>query len=137
MRKERSKENGEITDEKLKQIDVQYCCFQKCKVVNNDDDKTGFGSALLLSGENIQLLYASSVNCPGNEQGTEKAKGAQFDIHSGDISSKYVNATGGFSKYCGSIEYRGSSKGTFMYQTIMDMDCMFVIAFENFKKLNQ
>lgn len=135
-KKDRNQNDGEINDELLAQIDVQYCCFQNCKVENDDDKKTGFGSALIVSGKIIQLFYASTVNCPGNEEGTKKARGAQFDIHSNDISSKFVNATGGYSKYCGSIEYRGSSSGSFSFQTIMSMHSMFVISFSKFSQSN-
>lgn len=134
--KERSKDNGEIEDDFLTQVDIRYCCFQKCNVKNNEEKSTGFGSALILSGKNVALYFASSVNCPGHEEGTEKARGAQFDIHSDDVSSQFVNATGGYSKYCGSIEYRGSSKGFFQYQTIISMKCMFVVAFSKFSQSN-
>ncbi|KAK8887408.1 hypothetical protein M9Y10_038448 [Tritrichomonas musculus] len=133
-RKERVGINNEIEDDYLRQVDVQYCCFQNCKVVNNDDKRTGFGSALIIASEKVVLFYASTVNCPGKGDGISKSRGAQFDIQSKNVSSQYVNATGGYSKYCGSIEYRKSSEGFFRFQTIMTMDCMFVIAFSKFEK---
>lgn len=130
-----SRTDNEVKDGQLTKVDVQYCCFQKCSVVNTDStEKTGFGSALLLSGRDVKLFYASTVECPGNGESVNEARGAQFDIQSENVFSENVNATGGKSKYCGSIEYRESKTGSFKYQTIMDMNCQFVTSFSKFQE---
>lgn len=127
--KKKKTEDGKVDfiDEKLSQVDIQYCCFQDCYGTTENL----YGVALLIAGENTILYYASTVNCPGVNTGRSISHGAQFDIQSVNVTSQYVNATGGYSKYCAGMEYRDSTDGFFRFQTISDMTCTFSIAFTN------
>ena len=115
--------NGEI-----QQLDIQYCCFQNCYgLKDNSGISPLYGIAIFSSAINNILYYASTVNCPG-ENGI-KATGAQFDLQGTNLSSKFVNSTGGYSDYCGGIEYRHAKDGFFRFQTISDMKCMFSVSY--------
>ena len=104
-------------------IDIQYTCFQNCYTRSN----YSFGSAIIMGAQEITLFYASTVNCPGH---LGQTWGAQFDIMANQtINSKLVNATGGHSIFCGSIEYREAKSGFFKFQTITQMDCMYATSF--------
>ena len=115
----------DFSDGQISQADIQYCCFQDCY----GDNSNLYGVALLIAGENTILYYASTVNCPGIGNERKTVEGAQFDIQSTNVTSKYVNATGGRSSYCAGIEYRLSQEGFFRFQTISNMECTFSIAF--------
>lgn len=104
--------------------------FQDCYGV----EENLYGVALLIAGENAILYYASTVNCPGQKDDRKMSVGAQFDIQSLNVTSKYVNATGGHSKYCAGMEYRYSTDGFFKFQTISEMSCTFAIAFSNISR---
>lgn len=132
-RKNNTDKDGYFSDELLSSINVQYCCFQKCFTID-DGSKSGFGSGLILAGQNVKLFYASTTECAISDLNGNKikARGAQFDIQSSEVSSQYLNITGGNSKYCGSIEYRFSQFGFFKFQTISNVECMFVVAFSKF-----
>lgn len=109
--------------EYAQKLDIQYTCFSNCY---QRTDKQGFGSALIMAANDIIFFYASTVNCPSQNQ----AYGAQFDIDaSNSITSQYVNATGGNSKYCGAMEYRKSKAGFFQFQTLTMMKCKYVTSF--------
>lgn len=104
-------------------IDIQYSCFQNCYT----ETDRGYGSALILGAQDVSLFYASTVDCPGQEK---KTWGAQFDIMAkNSISSEFVNATGGNSHFCGSIEYRDANYGFFRFQTITQMHCKYATSF--------
>ncbi|KAK8882979.1 hypothetical protein M9Y10_045626 [Tritrichomonas musculus] len=113
--------------EDAKKLDIQYTCFS-----NNyqTDDGEGFGSALIMAATDIVFFYASTVNCPNGK--TEY--GAQFDIKAtGKITSQFVNATGGNSKYCGAMEYRSAKDGFFQFQTLTNNRCKYVSSFTSVK----
>lgn len=109
----------------LPQLDIQYCCFDDCFGANAGL----YGVALFSAADKTILLYTSSVNCPGLEKTI--AEGAQFDIQANTISSQQVNASTSQSWYCGAIEYRYASKGSFKFETISDIKCMFGIAYSS------
>lgn len=119
---------SDFKDVMLPQADIRYCCFQDCYPTGEKSDYL-YGVALLIAGDETKLYYASTVNCPGFEEGRKKSAGAQFDIQADNVTSKFVNATGGHSQFCAAIEYRRASAGFFKFQTISDMNCMFAISY--------
>lgn len=115
--------NDDPDHDMTKRLDIQYTCFQGCYT----DDGNGYGTALLMGADSITFFYASTVECPPNDNSIPK--GAQFDILANSISSQFINATGGKSTYCGAMEYRNAIKGFFRYQTIAKLQCKYAIAF--------
>lgn len=109
------------TYEQSKDINIQYCCFQNC---NNFIENTTFGVSVFAASTNITLFFSSTNNCS-----FIRSAGAQFDIQSETTNSKYVNLTGGKSHYCSSIEYRFTTKGFFIFQTIFNTSSKYSIAF--------
>ena len=109
------------TYEQSKDTNIQYCCFQNC---NNFIENTTFGVSVFAASTNITLFFSSTNNCS-----FIRSAGAQFDIQSETTNSKYVNLTGGKSHYCSSIEYRFTTKGFFIFQTIFNTSSKYSIAF--------
>lgn len=107
--------------EQSKDTNIQYCCFQNC---NNFIENTTFGVSVFAASTNITLFFSSTNNCS-----FIRSAGAQFDIQSEITNSKYVNLTGGKSHYCSSIEYRFTTKGFFIFQTIFNTSSKYSIAF--------
>lgn len=123
------KDTHNFDNDKIIKLDIQYCCFQNCYGdADSNDISPLYGIAVFSSAINNILYYASTVHCPGPNR---KATGAQFDLQGTNVSSKYVNSTGGNSKYCGGIEYRHPSNGFFRFQTISDSICMFSVSYTN------
>lgn len=112
----------DFDDKQLPRLDVQYCCFQNCYGNYNL-----YGVALFSASKKTTLYFTSTVNCPGFQK--TPSSGAQFDMQSDSITSKYVNASQGYAFNCAGIEYRYTSSGFFKFQTICEMVCMFAIAY--------
>lgn len=83
--------------------------------------------AIFAASKNTILYYTSTVNCPGFQH--TQSSGAQFDIQSGNINTRYLNLTQGYASSCSAIEFRYTSDCFFKFQTISEMSCMFAIAF--------
>lgn len=118
-------ENGyDFNDDPIEKLDIQYVCFQDCfcKTANKL-----YGSAIFSSAKNTILFYASTVNCPGTEH--PRSNGAQFDLQSNIATSRNVNSTGGNSQFCGSIEYRRTKEGFFLFQTISKSLSRFTVSY--------
>lgn len=120
-------ENADFNTERLQKLEIQYCCFQDC--YGNDANYKLYGVAIFGAAQETILYYASTVNCPGIDNGRVQACGAQFDINSVNASFHSINATGGYSEYCGAIELRHASNYLVKFETISNMRCMFGVAF--------
>lgn len=118
----------DFDDNKLPQLNVEYCCFQNCYGKNNL-----YGVALFSSSKKTNLIFTSAVNCPGFQK--TASSGAQFDIQANTIATKYINSTQGYATHCSGIEIRYASSGYFKFQTIYEMVCLFAIAFTGIEKL--
>ncbi|OHT09466.1 hypothetical protein TRFO_04539 [Tritrichomonas foetus] len=111
-----------FNDQYTNKVDIQYCCIQNCYCTS-----ARFGAAFILAANHATLFYASTVDTPGTSRNIHH--GAQFDIQSTNITSRNVNATGGYSKYCGGMEYRAATSGFFKFQTLSKMRSSFIVAF--------
>lgn len=53
----------EIRDDKSDQIDVNYCCFDRCTAKKDDNDlKKGFGGSAMIAGKKVNHIFSSSNN---------------------------------------------------------------------------
>lgn len=119
---------GDLENFRIPKLDVQYCCFQDCYTYQSGDNPyERYGVAMFSAADETTLFYASTTNCSFND-GT---RGAQFDLQAEDISSKYINITGGKALSTCGIEYRKATTGYFIYQTMAKMYCTWVTAFTN------
>ena len=93
----------------MKNLDIQYYCFQNC-FGDGKEESNLYGVAVFSSAKNNLLYYTSTVNCPG-KSALPKSKGALFDLQSENVTSQYVNCTSDNSNFCVGIEYRHANQG--------------------------
>ena len=128
--------SNQMTHGIMTKFNSQYCCYSFCSAVIDDPNspqKSGYGSAVLVSAHNINLNYSSTFQCPSKDT-YEKTKdapsyGAQFDLRIKNIDSCNINATSGYSRACSAIEYRDASTGRFQFQTVVDQKGAFITSF--------
>lgn len=117
---------GDVNHDLTEKLDIQYTCFQNCYLTNSP----GFGAALYMGAQDITFYYASTVDCHSKSDQESPSWGAQFDIQANSSnSSQFINVTGGYSRYCGAMEYRHAVSGFFRYQTIIGMECKYSMSF--------
>lgn len=125
-------QDKEYQHENMIIFNSHYCCYSKCSAQSAEGgDKvvfSGFGSAILVAAAKTELNYSACIDCPNNDDNVV-SYGAQFDIHTENIKSCFINATSGNSYCCGSIEYRQASTGFYRYQTIANQRCAFATSF--------
>ncbi|OHT03891.1 hypothetical protein TRFO_28799 [Tritrichomonas foetus] len=114
-----------MTHTKVQLFDSLYCCYSHCYAQRNDNGN-GYGSAMLVAASTLKLFFSSSSECP---DGSLQSTGAQFDLASTDIESRYINATTGNSVYCAGIEYRDATSGYFQFQTVINQKGGFTTSF--------
>lgn len=121
--------SGSTSHENMESFYSHYCCYSECsaKIVESSKQEfSGYGSALFVASNSIELNYSSSVDCPSI---SESSFGAQFDMQTTNVKSCFINATKGNSVCCSAIEYRNAKKGFFSYQTIANQIGGFISSF--------
>lgn len=75
-----SKENKDFTGHKLEEVDIQYCCFNRCISQRGNDEWNGYGASAMIAGKVVKLLFSTSTSHFQSKQDDQRSRGAQFDI---------------------------------------------------------
>lgn len=112
------------THKMINYFSSKYCCFSRCLTIA-DSNQCGYGQAMFVFAEIIEIMYNTAVKCPPYS----KSIGAQFDFTSEFINSSYINSTESSARYCVAIEYRVAKYANLRFNSLVDLKGGFINSF--------